>query len=60
MGSVLHPDEVEPLAELGELFSALIDDLGAQSDAAYLADPRWDDVVRAAAKANRIMRSHEP
>lgn len=60
VGTVIHPDEVEPLTELGAVFGPLIDDLGDQPDAVYLADPRWDDVVRSAAKAWQVMQTHEP
>lgn len=58
VGTVLHPDEVGPLDGLGAVFGPLIDDLGDQPDAVYLADPRWDDVVRAAAGAWEVMRAH--
>jgi hypothetical protein len=57
VGTVLHAQEVGPLAELGAVFGPLIDDLGDQPDAVYLADPRWDDVVRAAVKAYEVMRA---
>ncbi|GAB3007141.1 SCO4402 family protein [Saccharothrix stipae] len=58
VGAVLHAHEVGPLHELGAVFGPLIDDLGDQPDAVYLADPRWDDVVRAAVKAYEVMRAH--
>lgn len=58
VGTVLHEDEVGPLQELEAVYGPLIDDLGDQPDAVYLADPRWDDVVRAAARAWEVMRAH--
>jgi len=58
VGIVLHPAEVEPLKTLGEVFGALIDDLGDVSDEVYLADPRWSTVVELAQAAYDALRTN--
>lgn len=51
VGTVLYADDAEPLRRVGAVLGPLIHDLGEASDAEYLADPRWDLVVAAAAEA---------
>jgi hypothetical protein len=54
--TVLLPgDELNRLRALDRVFSPLIDELGAAPDAAYLADPRWADVTKAAGGALAAM-----
>lgn len=60
VGAVLFPSEVEPFRPLGQALDTLLDDLGDAPDAAYLTDPRWDDVLRLAAAALAAMNSDEP
>jgi hypothetical protein len=55
VGIVLYAAEVEPLRRLGEVFGALIDDLGDVADDVYLADPRWPTVVELARAAHDAM-----
>jgi hypothetical protein len=59
VGEVIHPDEVEPLRELGVIFDALLTELGDVTDAEYLAHPRWAELVRLAGVAWTVMQAHE-
>lgn len=59
VGVVLLGNEVGPLRELGVPFLAMIGDLGDVSDADYLADPRWDEVIRLAQTALTTMKANE-
>lgn len=60
VGQVLYPAEVEPLHDLGEVLDATIDDLGDAPDTDYLADPRWDKVIRLARVALVTMTGRSP
>ena len=51
VGSVLFPEDVDYLRRVDAVLGPLIDQLGRSPDAEYLADPRWDLVVDAAAEA---------
>ena len=55
VGTVLHPDEVEPLRALGGVLEPLVDELHGADDATYLADARWPAVVAAAAAALAVL-----
>jgi hypothetical protein len=55
VGDVLLPDEVEPLRQLGQTLSELLDERSLVTDADYLADPRWAEVVRRAQVALDVM-----
>ncbi|MDA3647199.1 hypothetical protein LZ318_12940 [Saccharopolyspora indica] len=58
IGSVLHPDEVEPLRRLGAALDELLDDLGDASDEEFLADRRWSGIVDRATAVRDVMREH--
>lgn len=60
VGSVLLPQDVEPLIQLGLVLDPLIEELGDDPDDVYLADPRWDGVVRAAAAAVTAFEQTRP
>src|SRR5215217_473947 len=52
LGPILLPgDEVDRLRALDRILGRLIDDLGDAPDTAYLADPRWAEVISAAGRA---------
>lgn len=55
VGLVLRPAEVESLRALGSTFQGVLDDLGDSTDADYLADPRWPEVVARGAAARSAM-----
>lgn len=57
VGAMLYREEVAPLKRLGVLLDALIDDLGESTDAVYLSDSRWPEVVEAARLALSSMRA---
>ncbi|MFD2467845.1 SCO4402 family protein [Amycolatopsis silviterrae] len=59
VGWYIYPDEVEPLRELGSVLDPMIDEIGDAADSAYLAHPRWNEVVRLAGVALQVMRTHE-
>jgi hypothetical protein len=42
-------DEIDALRRLGDVLTPLIDAVGDEPDAMYLAAPQWDDVARLAA-----------
>jgi hypothetical protein len=48
---LLHGDEVARLRALDKALAPLVDELGDAPDVIYLADPRWDAVMSAAALA---------
>jgi hypothetical protein len=55
VGDVLFPAEVEPLRHLGQALDALLADPDLVTDADYLADPRWAEVIRQAQVALAVM-----
>ena len=60
LGVVLRNDtEVARLTDLEQLLGPLVDDLGDASDQQYLSDPRWNEVVAAAATALSAMKANE-
>lgn len=56
---LLSESEVARLDELEQLLGPLIDDLGDTYDQQYLSDPRWSEVVAAAASALSAMRPND-
>ena len=58
VGAVVYAGEVQALRALGNILDPLIDELGDQPDATYLAHARWVDVLAAAGKALAVMRAH--
>lgn len=56
VGWVVLETELPALAVLGQRLDAVVSDLGEAADEEYLADPRWDGVVAAAARAHAAMR----
>ena len=59
VGDVLHRGEVDPMAALGNVLDALIDELGDANDSHYLEHPRWPHVVRAAQAACTILTTND-
>lgn len=59
VGAVLFEHEVPALTALDAALGPMIDDLQDASDDAYIADPRWPDVVAAAAAALVAMGAAE-
>jgi hypothetical protein len=59
VGEILHPSETVAMRRLGEVLGPLIKELGDAPDSAYLADPRWAEVVRLAAEALAVLRASE-
>ena len=57
---LVEGEEVERLRDLAVVFRAMIDSLGDKPDAAYLADPRWPEVVRRAGLALAAMVRADP
>lgn len=55
--SLLRDSEVESFNNLENSLEPLVDELGDRSDSAYLADPRWKDVITAAEIALKAMES---
>lgn len=53
---VLRESEVQVFAALERALGPMIEDLGNQADAVYIADPRWHAVVEAAARVLLVMR----
>lgn len=56
VGSTIHSEEVEALAELQLILGPMLDDLGDAADEVYTTDPRWPAVVRAAGQALVVMK----
>ena len=56
---LLSESEVARLDELEQLLGPLIDDLGDTYDQQYLSDPRWSEVVAAAASALSAMKAND-
>lgn len=59
VGAVLYPDEVDVMKALGEVLDPLIDELGNVNDAAYLAHPKWAEVVRRAKNAYQVLNAND-
>lgn len=59
VGVVLYLDEVEILRALGGYFQDMIEDLGDVSEAEYLSDPRWPEVVRLSDVALKTMQPRD-
>ena len=56
VGSVLvEGDELERLRRLGALLDVLLDEHQGRDDAAFLEDPRWDQILDASAIALTAM-----
>ncbi|MDR7385391.1 SCO4402 family protein [Promicromonospora iranensis] len=55
VGSIITTDEVDVLEKLNSVLEPIIDELGDQPDAAYLAHPGWSAVVNAAADAVQVL-----
>lgn len=54
--SVLRSEvEVQALAHLNEVLEPLIARLGESSDATYISDPAWPEIVKRAARALTLM-----
>lgn len=54
---VLHENEASALRMVDEALGPLIRELGDRPDEAYMADPRWANVVAAARAALNAMRA---
>jgi hypothetical protein len=54
---VLHDTEVPAFRALDAALGPMIRELGDRPDEEYLADPRWDKVIRAASSALAAMRA---
>lgn len=59
VGAVLYPDEVDAMKALGEVLDPLIDELGNVDDAAYLAHPKWAEVVHRAKNAYQVLHAND-
>jgi len=59
VGDVIYSSEIDSLHQLDSILSPLIDELGDADDSTYLADPRWDQVIRASDAALRTMLANE-
>ena len=57
VGAILYEDEVQAFGALHSALGPMLDDLQDGSDADYMADPRWSEVVNAAAATLNIMRA---
>jgi hypothetical protein len=55
VGAILYEDEVQAFGALHLALGPMLDDLQDASDAVYRADPRWPQVVNAAAAALVVM-----
>lgn len=56
---LLYDSEVLALQAVDAVLGQLIQDLGDRPDAEYLADPRWQVVVRAAGEALTVMETSD-
>lgn len=56
---LLNESEIELLTDLERLLGPFIDDLRDASDQQYLSDPRWNEVVAAAASALSAMKAND-
>lgn len=54
-----NESEIALLTDVEQLLGPLIDDLGDASDQQYLSDPRWNEVVAAAASALSAMKVND-
>lgn len=59
VGSIVMADEVGALENLSSVLEPIIDELGDQPDATYLAHPGWSAVVSAAAHALRVLERND-
>lgn len=59
VGSIITADEVEALENLNSVLEPIIDELGDEPDAAYLAHPGWSAVVSAAATAVQVLERND-
>jgi hypothetical protein len=59
VGAILYENEVQVFEVLHSALGPMLDDLQDSSDADYMADPRWSEVVSAAAAALDVMRQSE-
>lgn len=59
VGAVIFSREVPWLRRLHACLGPMIDDLGDRPDADYLADPRWQLVVKSAREALEAMEAGE-
>ena len=56
---LLNQDEVDSLSRLESFLGPLVSDLGDASDARYLSDPRWEQIVSAAKTALSSMTQRD-
>lgn len=59
VGSIITADEVDVLEKLNSVLEPIIDELGDEPDAAYLAHPGWNAVVSAAADAVQVLERND-
>lgn len=57
VGTIIYLEEVPAFSTLGDIFSAMIADLGDVKDEVYLADSRWNRVMECAASVLQVMES---
>lgn len=59
VGETLYGNEVTVLRDLGAVLAAVVAELGAASDRAYLAHPQWREVLHRATVATRVLHDND-
>ena len=59
VGSIIMADEVGVLEKFNSVLEPIIDELGDEPDAVYLAHPGWNAVINAAAEAVQVMERND-